>query len=283
MNSGEQIAVEEQMIANGPVRTAVIGDFRRDDFRVVVRRIREITAAAYFDDLPLFFQTAESGPEYDLIFLLASAFGQYFPREIARLQARHPMARFVMIAGSLAEGERRTGFTSLDVFRYYWHQWETEALPNFKAFCRRRNSAWSLPGCSSEEERLLKTAAFFGTQTYVAQQVVSNRQTALVLADDPAMREMLTDSISQAGFDAETLCLAQLAKYEAKITDLSPARILLDVVSEHFPETLATVRFLRTYCPPSARLTVLYNAPRPDETRQLVQAGVRRVISKPFF
>ena len=137
------------------VQTAVIGDFQRNDFHQVIRDIRRNTVAIYFDNLALFWRANGLGQNYDLIFLLESSFLQYSHRDIQRLQARWPLARIVMVAGSLAEGERRTGWLPAELIRYYWHQWETEALPALTAFCDHRPSSWGLPLTASEEERLL--------------------------------------------------------------------------------------------------------------------------------
>ena len=287
MNFGETVAIQEKTVANEPVRVAVVGDFRRNDFKNVICKIRETTESAYFDSLPLFFQTNGSAVNYDLIFLLASGFGQYFPREISQLYSLYPLAKIIMIAGSLTEGERRTGCVPPDLFRYYWHQWESDALPNFRAFCKHRPSAWGLPACSSDEQRILKTIGLPEWQCCCEFQklpVAENaHQTALIIADDAAMRDMLVDSMTQAGFDTEMLCLYQVTAMRAKIESLKPAKIMLDVSSENLPETLAVVRLLKGCCPETTRLVVLYNAPRPDEMQQLRHAGANRVISKPFF
>ena len=287
MNFGEAVAIQEKTVANEPVRVAVVGDFRRNDFRSVICQIRETTEAVYFDSLPLFFQTNGLAANYDLIFLLASSFGQYFPREISQLYSLHSLAKIVMIAGSLTEGERRTSYVPPDLFRYYWHQWESEALPNFRAFCKHRPSAWGLPACSSEEQRILKTIGLLEWQSCCEFQkspdVENIHQTALIIADDAAMRDMLVDSMTQAGVDTEMLCVYQVRAMRAKIEVLKPAKVLLDVSSENLPETLAVVRLLKGCCPETTRLVVLYNAPRPDEMQQLRHAGANRVISKPFF
>ena len=287
MSFGEPVAIKEKTVTNEPVRVAVVGDFRRNDFKNIICQIRENTEAVYFDSLPLFSQTNRLTANYDLIFLLASGFGQYFPQEISQLYSRQPLAKIIIIAGSLTEGERRTGYVPPDPFRYYWHQWESEALPNFRAFCKHRPSAWKLPACSSDEQRILKTFDLPKLENYYEFQkshlAENAHQTALVVADDAAMRDMIVDSMTQAGYDTETLCTYQVTAICAKIEALKPAKIMLDVSSENLPETLAVVRSLKACCPLTMRLVVLYNAPRSDEMQQLRHAGANRVISKPFF
>ena len=273
-----QVDAQEKTVANTPVRVAVIGDFRRGDFRNILSKIREKVTAVYYDDFSLFARTSLSCQNFDLIFLLASGFGQYFSREMAQLSSRYPLARIVIIAGSLAEGERRTGNLPSEVFRYYWHQWESEIGPNFRAFCELRDSAWGLPPCSSEEERLLKTVDLLHRDGNPA-----SCKSALILASDRAMRDMLVDGMRQSGCETATICPTDVIKFRATIKTLRPARILLDVTSEYLPETLSLVRLLKSYCPGSAQLIVFYNAPRADEMQQLLWAGVNRVVSKPFF
>jgi len=247
--------------SNKFIQVAVIGDFHRHDFQKIVRDIREKTAAIYFDNLALFFQANGLGQSYDLIFLLASGFAQYSLRDIQQVQNRTPFARIVMIAGSLAEGERRTCILPPELIRHYGHEWEIEVLPVFTSFCDRRHSAWGLPPTTSDEERLLATA-----RTVEKKQCQSNqspRHKAVIVADDPTMREFLEDWSTQKSIEA--------------------GEILFDVISENFAETLATVQFLKKHNPSPTRLTVFYNSPRPDEIRQLTQAGADRVVSKPFF
>ena len=243
------------------IQAAVVGDFFRNDFQKIVRDIREKTAAIYFDNLALFLQADGLGQSYDLIFLLASGFAQYSPSDIQQLQNRLPYARIVMIAGSLAEGERRTGSLPPDLIRCYWHQWETEVFHIFSSFCNRRHSAWGLPTTASDEERLLATAITI--EKSQNQSKKSSQHKAVIVADDPAMREFLEDWSTQNGCEAE--------------------EILFDVLSEDFLKTLATVQLLKRHTPPPTRLTIFYNSPRPDEVRQLAQAGADDVVSKPFF
>ena len=201
------------------------------------------------------------GQKYDLIFLLASGFAQYSSRDIQQLQNHLPYARIVTIAGSLAEGERRTGMLPPDVVRCYWHQWETEVLPIFTSFCNRQHSAWGLPLTASDEERLLAMAATI--EKSQCQSKKTPQQQAVIVADDQAMRKLLEDWAKQKGCEA--------------------TEILFDVISENFAETLATIQLLKSQNPPHKRLTVFYNSPRPDEIRELAQAGADRVVSKPFF
>ena len=255
--------------------SAVIGDFCRSDFQSVIRDIRAKTATLCFDSLALLRQTDGPACRFDLIFLLESGISQYSRRDIRQLQTRRPLARIVMLAGSLAEGERRTGPLPPELIRYYWHQWETEALPDFTAFCNHRPSSWELPHTASEEERLNRVAL-------CALRVASREKPAsrsLIIADDPAMREMLVDWATQKGCEASSFKQFPFPQE----TDVDPPNeVVFDIASENIAENLSTIRFVKKQWP-AARLTVLYNAPRPDEIRQLTQAGATRVVAKPFF
>ena len=254
---------------------AVIGDFGRSDFPNVVRDIRAKTAAICFDNLALFLCAGGLTQNYDLVFLLESGFMQYSSRDIRHLQSCYPLARIVMVAGSLAEGERRTGTLPPELIRYYWHQWETEALPAFMAFCNHCSSSWGLPTTTSEEERL-------GLVASCELRVASGEQHGhkyVIVADDPAMRELLVDWVTQQGFEAAAFGQFH---FQESVDVVAANEIFFDVASENFAETLATVQFLKKQWP-SARLTVLYTAPRTDETRMLTHSGANRIIAKPFF
>jgi len=260
------------------LQVAVIGDFCRNDFQKIVRDIRAKSAAIYFDNLALFLQADGLGQSYDLIVLLASGFAQYSPRDIQQLQNRLPYARIVMIAGSLAEGERRTGMLPPDLIRCYWHQWETEVLPVFTSFCENKSSVWGLPPTASDEERLLATVATIEKTQGLS--IKSQQQTAVIVADDPAMRELLMDWATQKGYKTKGHRGTDFQSIP-EISDV--AEILFDVISENFAETLATIQLLKRRPSSPTRLTVFYNSPRPDEIRQLAQAGADCVVSKPFL
>ena len=93
------------------------------------------------------------------------------------------------------------------------------------------------------------------------------------------MQELLADWMMQHGFEVATF---RQFHFKENIDVITPSEIIFDVTSENFAETIATVQLLKNQWP-SARLTVLYNAPRQDEIRQLTQAGTNRVVAKPFF
>ena len=259
------------------ISTVVIGDFRRSEFHPIIRSIREKTATICFDNLALFRKTHGLGQNFDLIFLLASSFLQYSQRDLGHLRDSQPLARIILVAGSLTEGERRTGWLPSEVIHYYWHQWETEVLPVLAAFCEHRLSPLGLPLTASEEERLLVT-----TTSMVNMKSTPDKslQTAVIVADDPAMRELLSDWVAQQGFATRSFRQRDI---EAEHGMDMPNEVFFDVASENFAETIATVQLLKTYQTPQARLTVFYNSPRPDETQRLAQAGADRIIAKPFF
>jgi len=261
-----------------PIQVAVIGDFHRNDFQNFVRDIRGKTAAIYFDNLALFLQTNGLGQRYDLLFLLAYGCAQYSPSDIQQLQNRLLNTRIVLIAGSLTEGERRTGMLPPDMIRCYWHQWETEVQPVFTSFCDRRYSAWGLPLTASEEERLLAIATTIEKTRYQSKN--SPLQTAVIVADDAEMQALLLDWTMQKGYHAEAHRWVDF-KFISEI--IATSEILFDVISEDFAETLAIVQLLKKRSLSSTRLTVFYNSPRPDEFQQLTQAGATRIVSKPFF
>ncbi len=265
-----------------PISVAVIGDFRRKEFETVVRQIHEITAAIYFDHVSLFWDSNRPGQNFDLIFLLASGFSEYKSGDIRDMQRRFPLAKIVMVAGALSEGERRTGNLPPELPRYYWHQWETEVRPAFASFCDRRDSPWGLPHTASDEERLLAIATTLELAKANSDMLpeTSQTQSALIVADDPAMRLLLADWASQNGFKNVSQHGTNLPP-SAETVDAD--EILFDVASENFAETLAIVRTLKRHRPRSTRLTVFCTGPRPHEIEQLRQAGANRVLSKPFF
>ena len=257
---------------------AVVGDFHRDDFQNIIRDIREKTFTIYFDHLAVFLHANGLGQSYDLIFLLASSFSQYSPGSIQRLQNLWPLARIVMISGSLTEGERRTGMLPPDLIRCYCHQWEIEVLSVFTSFCDRRHSAWGLPLTATDEERLRATVVTLEKKQSLP--INSQQKISVIIADDWAMRELLKDWTVQKGFTVES---CRISEAKTICQTARATEVLFDVISEDFAETLATVKFLKKCNPSPTRLTVLYYSPRPEEIQQLTQAGADCIVPKPFF
>jgi hypothetical protein len=260
---------------------AVIGNFRLNEFIPVVRDMGRKTNAIYFENLFIFLNGNENQRNYDLILLLESGFAQYSLSDFQKLQNLFPLTRIVLIAGSLAEGEKRTGNIPANVFRYYWYQWQDEALQQLTAFCRRRISTWNLPKTSTDEERLTQTFSTLKDRNRYQNSFANT----LILASDPAMREFLTVFSKKNSTKVFSLNFYELEKYiEDDDFPIIPTEILFDVVDEDFDATLGTVRYLRKRWSVSAtRLILYYNAPRADEIRALTDSGVQRVISKPFF
>jgi CheY-like chemotaxis protein len=258
---------------------AVIGNFRLHEFVHVVRDIGDKTNAIYFENIFTFLHGHENRRHYDLILLLESSFFQYSLCDFQKLQSLFPLTRIVLIAGSLAEGEKRTGNIPSNIFRYYWHQWSTEASQQLMTFCRNSVSVWNLPKTSTDEERLTKTLS---TQKNRNRCQYSSER-ILIVASDPAMREFLAIFSQRNNSKVIAINSYGLEKYVENF-NVVPTEILFDVVDEDFDATLEIVKYLRQQWSVSAtRLTLYYNAPRADEIRSFTDSGVQRVISKPFF
>jgi hypothetical protein len=259
---------------------AVIGTFCLDEFIPIVRDIGCKTNAIYFENLFTFLYGNENQRNYDLILLLESSFAQYSLYDFQKIQNLFPLTRVALIAGSLAEGEKRTGNIPAHVFRYYWHQWQTEASQQLTAFFHHRVSVWNLPKTSTDEERLTQTFSMLENRNRCQNSLAK----ILVIASDPAMREFLTVFSQKKNAKVFPINSCELKKYIENDFCVTPTEILFDVVDEDFDVTLAIVNDLRKrWSISTTQLTLYYNAPRVDEIRALIDSGVQRVISKPFF
>jgi hypothetical protein len=87
-----------------------------------------------------------------LCFLLQRYPGEFPAHELDSLLRRWPLTRFVTVAGSLCEGEPRSGQPWAGQVRIYWHE-----FPGWWALQRKRivegqAAEWALPRTSREED-----------------------------------------------------------------------------------------------------------------------------------
>lgn len=131
-----------------PLQMLVVGDHACAEFRDVVPALR----SAGNIDLRRTLTSLAAAP--DLCVLLQSHPGEFAASELEAQLQRWPLARFISIAGSLCEGEPRTGRPWPGQCRVYWH-----AFPGWWALqsARMRQGdvpEWALPRTSREDDSL---------------------------------------------------------------------------------------------------------------------------------
>ncbi len=88
----------------------------------------------------------------DLFVLFQSWPGEFSESFVLSLKWTSPLAPVILLAGSAAEGEARTGKIPAGVFRLYAHQWNAEYLAEFARFLEKKPSIFSLPPTFEAEE-----------------------------------------------------------------------------------------------------------------------------------
>ena len=216
------------------------------------------------------------GEGASLVLLLESRPGEFPPKRIARFRRLVPGAPLVLVAGSLCQGEGRTGRLPAGAIRFYLYEFETALLPELIEFFRHAPSRLALPATATEEDFWRDASFDPGTaETIPLGRTEPNR--SAVVAADPAMRRLLADSESR---DAPAAALASLDELFCLAAE--PRRILIDL-------TIPVKEFLPRFQEIAARFSksdfVIYAlAPTPEEIALIGAAPVRvTVLPKPFF
>ena len=88
----------------------------------------------------------------ELCFLLQRYPGEFPALELDALLRRWPLTRFVTVAGSLCEGEPRSGQPWPGQVRIYWHEFPGWWALQCKRIANGQAAEWALPRTSREED-----------------------------------------------------------------------------------------------------------------------------------
>ena len=263
----------------------LIGSEDRPEFRPILTRLETLSDPEYrrFPTLGSAEKLIEGNAR--LTVLLESRPGEYPPRAVERFRARFGPAPIVLVAGTLCEGEGRTGRLPGGIVRYYHYEWETAFLPELVRFLNRQPGRLSLPATATEEdfwrERTLQAPMPPDSiRLEGAESASENLSRSAVIAADPGMRELLVGNTAlhfgmTAGFGSaeEMLSLPPFAQLE---------RIVIDIT---LPQTLDFLPAFKQIaaCYPEAAYTIYTFAPQPEEIDALASAAKKvTVIAKPF-
>jgi hypothetical protein len=237
----------------------------------------------WFSSLDQTEEETETVPR--IIILQETRPGEYPRRAIDRLRESFPAVPILLIAGSLCEGEGRTGRLPAGVVRRYWYEKETAIIPELKRFLRREPGRLSLPATAGEED-------FWSAPPPHREEPdpdplpLAARGTTVpllrcaVIAADPGMRDLLADievprvdSVLRLRFAADLLNIPRLDRLRKVVIDLTLPR---------------TVNFLpifrqivRRY--PEAEYVIHLFAPKTEELEAFATAAESvTVVPKPF-
>ncbi|MDR1960313.1 MAG: hypothetical protein LBQ54_14970 [Planctomycetaceae bacterium] len=191
--------------------------------------------------------------------------GEFTDTQIERVRRQSPLCRFVLIAGTLCEGEKRTGNVPSGVFRYYLWQW-MEIKQEIDRFLKQKPTVLSQPQSMTNEE--VATFSLFGIREWLQSLPIWKKYVA-IQSDDPDMKNYL-----------ETLCFQE--RFQPVMRDKSPELVIFDS-SEQPIELTAKRIFLWRNQFPAAHFAVLFTTPRADETETLLKNGADFVFAKPIL
>ena len=134
------------------VRALFVGPREHRDFQAAWLSLQGQASVERFATVDEAVRARTDGVE--LIVLAQARPGVFASPDVARLVELHPLARVVLLCGSLCEGEARSGHPPQGVQRMYWHQWTGCWEHGLDSLLQGREMA-GLPATATEEERFL--------------------------------------------------------------------------------------------------------------------------------
>ena len=261
----------------------LIGSGDRPEFGPVLRRLETLSGleCRRFPTLGSVGRLDEGTAR--LAVLLESRPGEYPPRAVDRFRARFGPAPIVMIAGTLCEGEGRTGHLPRGVFRCYHYEWETVLLPELVRFLNRLPGRLSLPAAANEEDywRTLPPLAAPSEETVridSGDPAAENSPRCAVVAADPGMRELLAGNLARRFGMTQSFRSAAELLGARRMPQLE--RIAIDLILPRTPGFLPVLKQIAEIYP-RAEYTLYLFAPQPEEIEAFTGAASKvTVLSK---
>ncbi len=255
---------------------------RRDEFQSVAVDVAEVaTRCGATVETRESIADVENAPNYpkflrdvDFFVLCRSFPNEFCARDVEALRRASPLAPIALVAGSLCEGENRTGESFPGVRRFYYDAWRNVGRSEFARFFESDGAKGifaASPLANNVDLRVKEKASACADSTSTCASRV------LILSDDSAMRALLKDVFEEKG--AET----QVERFDCVFRKefATPERVVVDAPDLASAEFLQTLKQFRSRFP-EARFDVLAFAPRFDEFKALESTGKIRVVAKPF-
>jgi len=208
--------------------------------------------------------------DVDFFVLCRSFPNEFCARDVEALRRAAPLAPIALIAGTLCEGENRTGESFPGVRRFYFDSWRNVGRVEFARFFERNGAKGvfaASPLASDVDLFVEENARVDSTSTSTAR--------VLILSNDSAMRALLKDAFEEKGDET------QVERLDYASEASTPNRVIVDAPDLSANIFLETLERLLALCP-NARFDVLAFAPRFDEIETLEARGNVRVVAKPF-
>ena len=275
------------------------GRTSREEFRAVerdVRRAAERFGASTsvfeaFDGGALDDSTARTLFDVDFFVLCRSFPSEFSPADVERLRRIAPLAPIALVAGSLCEGENRTGANFPGTRRFYPETWRSTGRREFFRFCAESAGLFAASPLETwgdfvvaESRRSVKASEAASLAPLKLKKAEKREKTAESVAifsgGDAALGLLLRDEFADRGAAVQLGAIRRLER----LADFRPTRIVVDAVDLAAASLLDELRAIRAAFP-AAALDLLGFAPRCDEIEFFEQKsglGAVRVVAKPF-
>ena len=233
--------------------------------------------------------------------------GEFSAAHFDRVRALFPLAPMILLAGTLCEGEGRTGHIPPGVIRLYYYQWESFGRPQLDRFLAGKPGRFSFPATATwddfyrdadasrneplseafEPERLEASDALLPFVRPNAERSESRPEIApeicVVSPSDRAMERLLLDLARFKGCSARAFDWERLESEEIgdDLPDSGPTRFWIDSVTRDPADDFDRLtRLARRF--PDAEIDLLVFAPRREDARRFESIPRLRLIAKPF-
>jgi len=253
------------------------GQSSRGEFHNVVDDVDEIAArVGALIETRESISDVENDPNYpaflrdvDFFVLCRSFPNEFRARDVEALRRAAPLAPIICVAGTLCEGENRTGESFPGVRRFYFDAWRNVGRVEFAQFFESDGAKglFAASPLTSDVDLLVKTKVDSKS---------GGSKRVLILSDDSAMRALLKDVFEEKGVETQV----ERTNYDL-ISASTLERVVVDLPDVSASFIQPTLERLQSRFP-NARLDVLAFAPRFDEIKELEASGNVCVIAKPF-
>lgn len=278
------------------------GRTSREEFQAVERDVRQAAerfgastvAFEAFDGVSLDDSTARTLFDVDFFVLCRSFPSEFSPADVERLRRIAPLAPIALVAGTLCEGENRTGATFPGTRRFYPETWRSTGRREFFRFFAESAGLFAASPLETWGDRRVAavrrsakggetasaSALTLGKTEKLARPEKSAEAVAIFPGGDAALGRLLRDVFAERGASVRLGAFRRLERF----ADFRPTRVVVDAVDLAAANLLDELRTIRAAFP-AAALDLLGFAPRCDEIEFFEQKsglGAVRVVAKPF-
>jgi len=258
------------------------GQTRRDEFQGVVSDVEAIAArvgaTVETRESIADVENDQNYPKFlrdvDFFVLCRSFPNEFRAYDVEALRRAAPLAPIMLVAGTLCEGENRTGESFPGVRRFYFSSWRDVGRVEFARFFEPGGAKgiFAASPTANNVDLLVETRARVDSSTPC-------RTRVLILSDDSAIRTLLKDAFEEKGAETQVERLNRYLQNES--ISPTPERVVIDVSEGAASSIQEKLKRLQTRFP-NARFDVLIFAPRFDEIKSLEACEKVCVVAKPF-